>query len=221
MSDENEIDLMMATPEQLRQTALYKTSPERIGLAIGDELEDWDSEFSDSVGDCVTWFAGEDPPVQVSIGYVRADLYDRLRAELAKVREQPDAVIAAWASPNVLPLRGNRDNHHAILTATKCAANTVPVYLEPPVAAPAMRTIGHPDMILDEVGRLVVTRKYADAQMVELVRQIAQYPATRSEEMSAESIRARCRFAVEQYDAAVKDSLTTRPAAPEWVHRLD
>lgn len=62
---------------------------------------------------------------------------------------------------------------------------------------------GHPDMILDEVGRLVMSRKYADAQMVELVRQIAKYPSTRSEEMCADSIRARCRFAIEQYDAAI------------------
>lgn len=67
---------------------MFKTSPERIGLAIGDELEDWNSEFHDC--DEVTWYSGE-PPVQVSIGYVRADLYESLQSQLAAANERADA----------------------------------------------------------------------------------------------------------------------------------
>lgn len=34
----------------------------------------------------------------------------------------------AWASQNVIPLTGGKDNHPCTLTPFKCAANTVPLY---------------------------------------------------------------------------------------------
>lgn len=57
-------------------TPLFQTSPERIGLAIGDEPEDWCGDFHDAVD--VTWFEGDaaQAPVSVCIQYVREDLYD-------------------------------------------------------------------------------------------------------------------------------------------------
>lgn len=42
----------------------------------------------------------------------------------------------SWASPNVIPLRGGKDNHPAILTPFKCNANTVPLYTAPPKRKP-------------------------------------------------------------------------------------
>jgi hypothetical protein len=50
--------------------------------------------------------------------------------------------LVAWASPNVIPLRGGRDNHHAILTPFKCAANTVPLYAAPPATQQAEPVLG-------------------------------------------------------------------------------
>lgn len=38
---------------------------------------------------------------------------------------------AAWVSDNVIPLRGLKDNHPAILTATKCLENPIPLYTHP------------------------------------------------------------------------------------------
>lgn len=97
--DDEERDLIDMASADLRTMPLYQTAPERIGLAIGDELEDWNSEF----GDCesgVTWYAeawGE--PVSVTIGYVREDLYDTLRAQLseaqARLAAYKEAVEAA------------------------------------------------------------------------------------------------------------------------------
>lgn len=51
-----------------------------------------------------------------------------LRAQLA----QPEPEPVAWASENVIPLRGLADNHACLLTPFKCAANTVPLYTAPP-----------------------------------------------------------------------------------------
>ena len=40
----------------------------------------------------------------------------------------------AWASPSVIPLREGQNNHPCVLTDTRCAANTVPLYATPPRA---------------------------------------------------------------------------------------
>ena len=57
---------------------------------------------------------------------------DRLE-ELSKPQQHEPV---AWASPNVVPLQGLKDNHAAILTPFKCAANTVPLYTTPPNRQP-------------------------------------------------------------------------------------
>ena len=59
-----------------------------------------------------------------------AEAADRLE-ELSQDEIKPNHEPAAWASPNVIPLRGGKDNHSAILTPFKCAANTVPLYTNP------------------------------------------------------------------------------------------
>lgn len=61
--------------------------------------------------------------------YEALTIIDRLLAE-------SEAEPIAWANENVIPLRGLADNHPCILTATKCDANTVPLYLHPPVTKP-------------------------------------------------------------------------------------
>jgi hypothetical protein len=67
----------------------------------------------------------------------QAALSERIEAEYVAGNDphsQPAQEPVAWVSPNVIPLRGNRDNHHAILTPFKCAANTVSLYAAPPAA---------------------------------------------------------------------------------------
>ena len=54
-------------------------------------------------------------------------LCQEIEAELAK----PDSEPVAWASQNVIPLRGLKDNHPCIMTPFKCEANTVPLYAFP------------------------------------------------------------------------------------------
>lgn len=51
-----------------------------------------------------------------------------LQAYLATSEQGP----VAWASESVIPLRGLKDNHPAILTPFRCEANTVALYAEPP-----------------------------------------------------------------------------------------
>ena len=68
-----------------RTTPLYKTSPERIGLAIGCRNDDlWQTDFN-SCKDVTWYYEDEEPPVSVCIGYVRADLYDYSRAEIERL----------------------------------------------------------------------------------------------------------------------------------------
>jgi len=50
--------------------------------------------------------------------------------------QQDEQEPVAWASPNVIPLRGLKDNHPCILTAFKCEANTVALYTVPPKRQP-------------------------------------------------------------------------------------
>jgi hypothetical protein len=76
----------------------------------------------------------------------RADahaLADSLEEQLAAAQSRLAEIEAqepvAWASENVVPLRGNGDNHPAILTPFKCAANTVPLYARP--VTPAAQTV--------------------------------------------------------------------------------
>ena len=54
------------------------------------------------------------------------------RAVLAAAEQDRGGEAVAWASPNVIPLREGKDNHPCVLTATRCAANTVPLYAAPP-----------------------------------------------------------------------------------------
>ena len=80
MSDNESEDTLNVADLDPRTTPLYKTSPERIGLAIGCRGVDlWQTDFNGCKD--VTWYSGE-PPVTVSIGYVRADFYDALQAAL-------------------------------------------------------------------------------------------------------------------------------------------
>ena len=80
MNDNASEDMINADDFDPRTTPLYTSSPERIWLAIGDEFPGiWQLEFNTYAD--VTWYAGE-PPVTVSIGYVRADLYDALQSAL-------------------------------------------------------------------------------------------------------------------------------------------
>lgn len=70
--------------------------------------------------------------LQCVIGYFQDQIVEEyplrlikeIEAELAKPEPEP----VAWASPNVIPLRGLKDNHPAILTPFQCEANTVPLY---------------------------------------------------------------------------------------------
>lgn len=49
------------------------------------------------------------------------------KSDAVDVKQEP----VAWASDNVIPLRGLKDNHPTILTATKCAANPIPLFTHP------------------------------------------------------------------------------------------
>lgn len=55
--------------------------------------------------------------------------------QTTKAEELAKPEPCCWASENVIPLRGLKDNHPTILTATRCAANTIPLYREPPAPA--------------------------------------------------------------------------------------
>lgn len=89
MLDNESDDMIDVTKPET--TPLFQTSPERIGLAIGDGLENWCCDFHDAEG--VTFFEGDATraPVAVCIQYVREDLFneqadeiDRLRAALSE-----------------------------------------------------------------------------------------------------------------------------------------
>lgn len=90
MNDNESEDTINAADLDPRTTPLYKTSPERIGLAIGCRGVDlWQTDFNGCKD--VTWYTGE-PPVSVTIGYVRADLYDALQSQLAAANERADGL---------------------------------------------------------------------------------------------------------------------------------
>ena len=52
-------------------------------------------------------------------------------AEVIEYLSKDEQEPVAWASSNIIPLRGLKDNHPCILTAFKCEANTVPLYTNP------------------------------------------------------------------------------------------
>lgn len=54
-----------------------------------------------------------------------------LLPEIEEYLTKPEPKPVAWASENVIPLRGGKDNRPAILTPFKCEANTVALYAEP------------------------------------------------------------------------------------------
>lgn len=66
-----------------RTTPMYRSAPERIGLAFGDEDGLWQIEFDDCNG--VTWYESDwhknYAPVSVAIEYVRLDVYENLKVE--------------------------------------------------------------------------------------------------------------------------------------------
>lgn len=96
MNDNESEDTLNAADFDPRTTPMYRSAPERIGLAIGCRDADlWQTDF----GGCkdVTWYSGE-PPEAVTIGYVRADLYDALQAAL-DVQEK-DAERYQWLVEN-------------------------------------------------------------------------------------------------------------------------
>ena len=84
MSDEADdaIDITDVT-----KTQAWTTAPETIGLALGDETEDWCFEFHDAQD--VTWFAGPNP-VDVCVTYVRSDIVAELRAANARLAAECD-----------------------------------------------------------------------------------------------------------------------------------
>lgn len=59
---------------------------------------------------------------------IRQELVERYKAMQPAPVQEP----VAWASENVIPFRGLADNHACLLTPFKCAANTVPLYTDPP-----------------------------------------------------------------------------------------
>lgn len=67
---------------------------------------------------------------------------DALEIRLAKLEQAPavepaQAVPAFWASENILK-ESLRDNISCVLTTTKCAANTMPLYTTPPAIVEAV-----------------------------------------------------------------------------------
>ena len=66
----------------------------------------------------------------------------------------------AWASPNVIPLTGMRDNFPCILTPFKCEANTVPL-LSAATVDIAAAVVRVPDEVAAAVKRCVeIVRKW-------------------------------------------------------------
>lgn len=83
IQDEEERDLIDVTDDDMKPgTPLWRSSPEELWLAVGDEPEDWLYELADCVD--VTW-AADFCPVAVGVGYVRADLHHSLSARVAEL----------------------------------------------------------------------------------------------------------------------------------------
>lgn len=57
-------------------------------------------------------------------------------AEVIEYLSQDEQEPVAWASPNVIPLRGFKNNYMTILTPFKCNTNTVALYTAPPKREP-------------------------------------------------------------------------------------
>lgn len=81
-----------------RTTPLFLSSPERIGLAIGDEMDDWNYQFDDCDEGQITWYTGSNEPLTVCIEYVRSDIVEKLRADLAAAQEELRALRAIDAA---------------------------------------------------------------------------------------------------------------------------
>lgn len=132
-----------------KTTPLFLSSPERIGLAIGDELEDWCFEFADA-HDAVTWYSeAEGEPVSVCIPYVRADLYESLQAQLAAANVRADGLQkivdaaraqkpAAWQWQCVNGDWFNPFSEKHLKDTAEAGYPTRPLYAAPVPAQPAV-----------------------------------------------------------------------------------
>jgi hypothetical protein len=92
MSDNEADDMVDMTTVDKTTTPLYQSAPRAIGLAIGDEAEDWMSEFHDC--DEVTWFSGGEP-VDVCVHYIRSDIYDESERRLKEALRLHDELVEA------------------------------------------------------------------------------------------------------------------------------
>ncbi len=106
MSDNENDDAIDMTHYVTETSPAVSSAPKRIGLALGDEHEDWLYDFHDAQD--VTWFScdGADP-VSVCVHYVRADLYESLAAQLASLEAErlSDAVKATIINGDLLECR--------------------------------------------------------------------------------------------------------------------
>lgn len=84
MNDNESEDTLNAADFDPRTTPLYKSSPERIGLAFGANEDMWQMKFDDLKD--VTWYESDwyekYPPISVVIEYVRIDVFYELHAKL-------------------------------------------------------------------------------------------------------------------------------------------
>lgn len=94
---------------------------------------------------------------------------ERAAALRAEADGMPDAAPVAWASENVIPLRGIRDNFPCILTPFKCDANTVPLYTAPP---PDERMAEQSDDEPSAADFVALGRKMGNLDMAERVRKL-------------------------------------------------
>ena len=92
-----------------------------------------------------------------------ADIFIAM-AEAAPAVEPAQAVKTFWASENILK-DSLRDNISCILTTTKCAANTVPLYTVPPAIDETRHKLILVCEYLETVGLMFVSPRVISSQI--------------------------------------------------------